>query len=71
MNSVGLGDSSVLALSRQEEPIDSCKESSASAQASTSVAVPRGLHKKLKLLAHDRDMTVSALLIKLIKAEVQ
>ena len=49
----------------------SCKESSASLQGRISVAVPRSLHKKLKLLAHDRDMTVSALLIKLIKAEVQ
>jgi predicted DNA-binding ribbon-helix-helix protein len=70
-NSVGLGESSVLALSRQAEPMHSCKESSASLQGRISVAVPRSLHKKLKLLAHDRDMTVSALLIKLIKAEVQ
>ena len=71
MKSVELEESSVLPLSSQEEPIHSCRESSASLQARISVAVPRGLHKKLKLLAHDRDMTVSALLIKLIKAEVQ
>jgi hypothetical protein len=71
MNSVGLVESSVLASSMQESPVYSCKESSASAQARLSVTVPRGLHKRLKLLAHDRDMTVSALLIQLIKAEIQ
>jgi len=41
------------------------------AQARVSVAIPRGVYKKFKLLAHDREMTVSALLLHLIKAELQ
>jgi hypothetical protein len=36
-----------------------------------SVSVSRTLGRKLKLLAHDREMTVSALLLELIKAETQ
>ena len=48
----------------------SLQESSSSAQARVSVSVPRGIHKKLKLLAHDRDITVSTLLLDLIKAEI-
>ena len=47
------------------------KESNSSPQARLSVGVPRGVYKQLKLLAHDRDMTISALLIQLIKAEIQ
>ena len=47
------------------------KESNASPQARLSVGVPRGVYKQLKLLAHDRDMTISALLVQLIKAEIQ
>jgi hypothetical protein len=48
----------------------SLQESSSSTQARVSVSVPRGIHKKLKLLAHDRDITVSTLLLDLIKAEI-
>ena len=48
-----------------------CKDSLVSAQARLSVAIPRGVYKKFKLLAHDREMTVSALLLHLIKAELQ
>jgi hypothetical protein len=40
-------------------------------QARISVTIPRGVYKKFKLLAHDREMTVSALLLHLIKAELQ
>jgi hypothetical protein len=47
------------------------KESNSSPQARLSVGVPRGVYKQLKLLAHDRDMTISALLVQLIKAEIQ
>jgi hypothetical protein len=47
------------------------KEPNSSPQARLSVGVPRGVYKKLKLLAHDRDMTVSALLVQLIKAEIR
>ena len=47
------------------------KESNSSPQARLSVSVPRGVYKQLKLLAHDRDMTISALLVQLIKAEIQ
>jgi hypothetical protein len=47
------------------------KESNLSPQARLSVGVPRGIYKKLKLLAHDREMTISALLVQLIKAEIQ
>jgi len=47
------------------------KESNSSSQARLSVSVPRGVYKQLKLLAHDRDMTISALLVQLIKAEIQ
>jgi len=48
----------------------SLQESSSSTQARVSVSVPRGIHKKLKLLAHDRDITISTLLLDLIKAEI-
>jgi hypothetical protein len=48
----------------------SLQKSSSSTQARVSVSVPRGIHKKLKLLAHDRDITVSTLLLDLIKAEI-
>jgi len=47
------------------------KEQNLSPQARLSVGVPRGVYKQLKLLAHDRDMTVSALLVQLIKAEIR
>ena len=47
------------------------KEPILSPQARLSVGVPRGVYKQLKLLAHDRDMTVSALLVQLIKAEIR
>ena len=47
------------------------KESNPSPQARLSVSGPRGVYKQLKLLAHDRDMTISALLVQLIKAEIQ
>jgi hypothetical protein len=47
------------------------KEPNSSPQARLSVGVPRGVYKQLKLLAHDRDMTVSALLVQLIKAEIK
>ena len=47
------------------------KELNPSLQARLSVGVPRGVYKQLKLLAHDRDMTISALLVQLIKAEIQ
>jgi hypothetical protein len=47
------------------------KEPNSSPQARLSVGVPRGIYKQLKLLAHDRDMTVSALLVQLIKAEIR
>jgi hypothetical protein len=46
-------------------------ESNLSPQARLSVGVPRSIYKKLKLLAHDREMTISALLVQLIKAEIQ
>jgi len=47
------------------------QESSSSSQARISVSLPRGIHKQLKLLAHDRDITISTLLLGLIKAEIQ
>jgi hypothetical protein len=50
---------------------DCCKESSTTAQARLSVSVPRGLGRKIKLLAHERDMTVSELLLHLIKAAIR
>jgi hypothetical protein len=52
---------------------DNClgKKSNSSLQARLSVNVPRGVYKQLKLLAHDRGMTISALLVQLIKAEIQ
>jgi hypothetical protein len=34
------------------------------------VAVPKALYKRLKLVAHDRDMTVSALVLQLIRSEI-
>lgn len=50
---------------------DSCFERSHSAeQARLSVAVPKSLYKRLKLVAHDRDMTVSALVLQLIRSEI-
>jgi hypothetical protein len=61
------------------DPVDSvndddvtycCKESITTAQARLSVSVPRGLGRKIKLLAHDRDMTVSELLLHLIKTAI-
>lgn len=36
-----------------------------------SVAVPKALYKRLKLVAHDRDMTVSALVLQLIRSEIK
>lgn len=39
-------------------------------QARLSVAMPRSLYKKLKLIAHDSDMTVSSFVIKLIRTEL-
>lgn len=39
-------------------------------QARLSVVLPRSLYKKVKLVAHDQDMTLSAWLIKLIRAEL-
>jgi hypothetical protein len=50
---------------------DCCNESSAMAQARLSVFVPRGLGRKIKLMAHDRDMTVSELLLHLIKTAIR
>ena len=50
---------------------DCCKESSTTAQARLSVSVPRGLGRKIKLMAHDRDMTVSELLLHLIKSALR
>ena len=50
---------------------DCCKESGTTAQARLSVSVPRGLGRKIKLLAHDRDMTVSELLLHLIKTAIR
>ena len=47
------------------------QESSSSSQARISVSLPRGIHKQLKLLALDRDVTISTLLLGLIKAEIQ
>jgi hypothetical protein len=41
-----------------------------SPQARISVTVPKGIYKQLKLLAHDREMTVSSLILGLIKAEI-
>jgi len=46
-------------------------ELSQTAQARLSVSVPRGLGRKIKLLAHDRDMTVSELLLHLIKSAIR
>ena len=40
-------------------------------QARLSVALPRNLYKKLKIVAHDSDMTVSSFVIKLIRAELR
>jgi predicted DNA-binding ribbon-helix-helix protein len=45
------------------------QESRSTGQMRLSVSVSRTLGRKLKLLAHDREMTVSALLLELIKAE--
>jgi len=55
----------------EDDLSDCCKESSATAQARLSVSVPRGLGRKIKLLAHDRDMTVSELLLHLIKTAIR
>jgi hypothetical protein len=68
-NSVGVEDE--LSGPGKNSCVNSCKGSLLSAQARLSVAIPRGVYKKLKLLAHDREMTVSALLLHLIKAELQ
>jgi hypothetical protein len=64
-----LGDAAV-ELGALRLSASSLQESSSSTQARVSVSVPRGIHKKLKLLAHDRDITVSTLLLDLIKAEI-
>ena len=58
------------------EPVDkhsipSGEDSLLTAQARISVAIPRDVYKKFKLLALDREMTVSALLLHLIKTELQ
>ena len=58
------------------EPIDkdsipSGEDSLLTAQARISVAIPRDVYNKFKLLALDREMTVSALLLHLIKTELQ
>jgi hypothetical protein len=45
------------------------QESRSTEQMRLSVSISRTLSKKLKLLAHDQEMTVSALLLELIKAE--
>jgi hypothetical protein len=50
---------------------NSHQESRSPGQMRLSVSVSRTLGRKLKLLAHDREMTVSALLLELIKAETQ
>jgi len=55
----------------EEDLAHSCDESSPTAQARLSVSVPRGLGRKIKLLAHDRDMTVSELLLHLIKSAIR
>lgn len=47
------------------------QESSSSSQARISVSLPRGIHKQLKLLALDRDTTISALLLSLINDEIK
>lgn len=39
-------------------------------QARLSVLLPKGLYRQIKLRAHDQDMTISAWLIKLIRAEL-
>jgi hypothetical protein len=54
-----------------EEFASLLQESSSSPQARISVSLPRGIHKQLKLLALDRDITISTLLLGLIKAEIQ
>jgi predicted DNA-binding ribbon-helix-helix protein len=51
--------------------LNSYHERSHSAElARLSVAVPKSLYKRLKLVAHDRDMTVSALVLQLIRSEI-
>jgi len=45
------------------------QESRSTEQMRISVSISRTLSRKLKLLAHDQEMTVSALLLELIKAE--
>ena len=45
------------------------QESRSTEQMRLSVSISRTLSRKLKLLAHDQEMTVSALLLELIKAE--
>jgi len=47
------------------------QKSRSTGQMRLSVSVSRTLGRKLKLLAHDREKTVSALLLELIKAETQ
>jgi len=54
-----------------EEFASLLQESSSSSQARISVSLPRGIHKQLKLLALDRDITITTLLLGLIKAEIQ
>ena len=44
-------------------------ESRSTEQMRLSVSISRTLNRKLKLLAHDQEMTVSALMLELIKAE--
>ena len=48
---------------------NSRQESHSTEQMRLSVSISRTLSRKLKLLAHDQEMTVSALLLELIKAE--
>jgi len=48
---------------------NSRQESRSTEQMRLSVSISRTLSRKLKLLAHDQEMTVSALLLELIKAE--
>jgi len=58
-------------LGHNSKSVLSLDSSVVSPQARLSVSVPRGLYKKLKLLAHDREMTLSELLLQLIKAEIE
>jgi hypothetical protein len=52
------------------EQSSSYERSHSAEQARLSVAVPKALYKRLKIVAHDRDMTVSALVLQLIRSEI-